>query len=169
MFFIIVVFLFSNNIKSEEPCMTINAVSYLWDCPDGSHGYFSIFTDGCHVLIKYEPCGGRFREWFFSYLNPNQTNPSCGENNIDNLIKTIAIDFKKVYSKSTKTDSDVTSFTQSAIKKASVTIGRNGKIIQDENKKDIELFKKKVNSITNTNKDKEVKNDQRRDVKKDDK
>jgi len=167
--FIIIVFSFSINVKSEEPCMTINAISYVWSCPDGSQGYFSITTDGCHVLIKYESCRGRYREWFLSYVNPNQTNPNSGEISIDNLINTLSQDFKKVYSKKTKTDSDVSSFVNTAIKKASETIGQNGKIVKDINKKDIELFKKKINSDENLKRDKEVKNDQKRDVKKDDK
>jgi len=149
--------------------MTINAISYVWRCPDGSQGYFAIFTDGCHIIVKSEPCGGNYHEWFKSYSVPNQINPNCGNVNIDNLIKTIFMDFNKVTSKKNRTDSDVTSFVNSSIKKASETIGQNGKVVKDVNKKDIELFKKKVDSETNLKKDKEAKNDQKKDVKKDDK
>ena len=168
--FVILCLQFPQVLFAEEPCMTVQAVSYVWSCPGGGQGYFSITTDGCHVLVKYESCSGRYREFLFGILSTY--NPNTGNGNLNELLGFVHNESEQLQTKKGRTNSDIKIFLNNTIVKV-----QKGKYL-DEIEKINEGIKGKI-SINYANqdeisafeqlKDKEAKRDEKKDVKKDDK
>ncbi len=150
-------------------CNNMQSISMIWSCPNGGQAFFSIITDGCHVLIRFDGCDGNYTDFYYSHYNPKL--PRTGNRVADDLFNTVLMDFETVAKKSERTDFDVKDFQKSAISKIREKI-----LVKNEKG---EMVPVKGNVQTNSANSKEIadfnghveqsRKEEKKDVKKDDK
>ncbi len=114
--------------EAEEPCMTIQSVSYVELCPDGTTQiYVSIVTDGCHIYAKFDDCAGNYHEWWFDVLRP--AGPGTGDRKLDAALGEVRGEFMAMRARPRRTDKDVHAFLDKAIRRLARQTGSGkGKI-----------------------------------------
>lgn len=159
----------SSCAHATQPCDTVQTMSYLWSCPDGTQGYFSITTDGCRTLVKYEPClavvFGGYREWL---LQTNDARPpESGSVVLNQILFDLHSDLKINSSKSSNSNADIKNILERNLQK----IQKSKAITTLPENKNSTGGSITIRSLSNTeiSSFKERRNDQKRDVKKDDK
>jgi len=158
------------NSFATNPCNNIQSTSFVFSCPNGNQGYLAVFSDGCHTLIKYESCRGRYHEFYCGIISPSH--PNTGDGNLNELFEFIMADSEQLQAKSSRNNNDVKNFLVRTV----------NQVLKDKRIEKIENMQEGVKGKTSLNSadqaeisafelmiDKESKREEKKDVKKDDK
>ena len=106
---------FPINILATEPCNNMQSISEIWSCPGGGQGFFSVISDGCHLLVRLETCSGTYDEAFYYLSRPGNHKP--GYPKIDALFQFFQDESERIMLKKGRTDADIKEFLISSMNK----------------------------------------------------